>query len=450
VVTVPAPVDAGDRRDASDAEPDGDIPDVSLPAHGPTPIWPAAESELSLAVHADPMSVELELDPSPSQLDLHFNVDTTASFGGEIFALQRELTRSIIPELRARVADASFGVSRFADFPIDPFGASGRNPDRPFVLLTPITDILSHVTSAVARLDAPLGNGADNPEAGGEALYQVATGAGYKLETLSLIAAFDHLAASGGGTLGGVGFRDHALRVVVHITDALSHTLGDYAKQGVNGAHGMPEAITALQQLNVHAIGICSSGSANPDYAKVRNQLSQLALATGSRMAPKHGSCATGIGGLSINPYANTCPLVFDIAADGTGLATSVVDAVAGLLDSVSFAEVHAEVGDDPLGFIQRIELSPHDQASGVASPAESDRLPLGKPDGVPDSYLDVTRKTRLGFKVTLQNGRIADADVDQRFRVSIRLLGDGVLLEERFLRVLVPAAGAQPTAADD
>jgi len=437
----PQPSDAGAVRDAADGSQDASFPDVSTPERGPTPIWPEAEREVALTYRAPAAVIELALDPSPAQLDVHLNVDTTASFGEEIDALQRELTRSIIPQLRARVADTSFGVSRFADLPIVPFGLPRGPADRAFVLLSPITDSLSRVTAAVSRLDAPLGNGADDPEAGAESLYQIATGEGYSLEKHSLISPFDHLAAMGGGTLGGVGFRPQSLRVVVHVTDALSHTPEQYAARGVTGAHGMGQAITALNQLNIRVIGICSSGADNPDYAAVRGELTELALSTGAQMAAVRGSCPTGIGGKSVAPFRDSCPLVFDVAANGTGLASSVDDAVVGLLEGVSFGEVHAEIGDDPLGFVQRVELAPLAQPSGVATPGTSDRLPPGDPDGVADTYLDVTRKTRLGFKITLRNERIAGADDDQRFRLSIRLLGDGVLLEERLLRVRVPAA---------
>ena len=140
---------------------------------------------------------------------------------------------------------------------------------------------------------------------------------------------------------------------------------------------------------------------------------------------------------------------VFDAASDGSGLAGSVVDAVVGLLNDVHFNEVHAEPGTDPLGLIARVELDPVTQASGVSAPETADRLPSGAPDGVPDSYLNVTRRQLLGFAAVIDNTRLPPSDEDQHYRVSVRLMGDGVLLEERLLGLVVPAGTRQPTAAD-
>lgn len=412
--------------------------------HGDVPVWPASEQTLDLDFHESARAV-LTLVPDPSQLDVHFNVDTTASFGGEINAIQRELTRSIIPRLRSRVADTQLGVSRFADFPIAPFGrpATGGVADAPYRLLTPITDSLSKVTGAVNTLDRPLGQGGDTPEAGAEALFQIATGAGLELSGRSIIEPF--VAAQGGGTIGGVGFRASAFRVVVHITDAPAHTPAEYEAKGIEGTHSMESAARALSAIGARVIGI-RSVSQNAD---VRTELSQLAVATGAVGNTVKGACPTGISGATVAPYAERCPWVFDVNADGSGLAKSITDAVVSLLDEASFAEVHAEAGEDPLGLIEKVELMPASQRSGVSVPATADRAPAGALDGIADTYLNVNHEQRLGFAVTLSNARIAATSYEQRFRVSVRLIGDGVLLEERFLAVRIPAV-PQPTAADD
>jgi hypothetical protein len=457
--TAPVPPEPG-STDAGQLA-DGAAPDAAAPqdsGRGATPIWPAAENEILLPYGQGEVSVALVLDPSPRRLDLQLNVDTTGSFGEEIDTLQRELSRSIIPMLRARVQDASFGVSRFADFPRAPFGSPGVPPDadRPYVLLTPITDSLARVTAAVAHLDMPLGHGGDYREAGAEALYQIATGSGYQLGTQTLIEAFDPTRGQDDASLGGVGFRSQALRLVVHVTDAETHTPNDYAAQGISGTHSLEQAIEALNTLRVHAIAIASTSCPSypclsPQYAALRDELSRLAIATGAQMTPvKKDLCATGIDGANVPSYEGTCPLVFDVAADGSGLAGTLVDAVLGLLDGVRFDEVHAETGNDPLGFVQRIELAPVAQPVGVATPPTADRLPSERPDGMPDSYLRVEQRNRVGFKVTLRNSRIAPSDVPQRFRLSVRLIGDDTLLEERFLRVNVPAGQPPPAAAGE
>ena len=207
----------------------------------------------------------------------------------------------------------------------------------------------------------------------------------------------------------------------------------------------MQSAALALAAIGVHAIGIRSVDQ-NPE---VRTELSQLALETGALGSPTKGSCPTGISGAAVPTFEGQCPWVFDVNNDGSGLAKSITDAVVGLLDEARFAEVHAEIGDDPLGLIQKIELVPVSQRSGVATPGTADLLPTGKPDGVADSYLNANHEQRLGFAVTVRDTRIAPSDFEQRFRVSVRLVGDGIVLEERVLGVRIPAV-SQPEAADD
>jgi len=427
--------------------------DAAAPAspHGDVPIWPASEQTLDLDFQNTKQAL-LTLVPDPSQLDVHFNVDTTASFSGEIDAIQRELTRSIIPRLRSRVSNTQLGVSRFADFAVAPFGrpATRGVADVPYKLLSPITDTLSKVTSAVHVLDRPLGEGGDVAESSAEALFQIATGVGFARGGRTIIEPFDRAAAAaqGGGTVGGVGFRAGAFRVVVHITDAPAHSPEEYATLGLDGTHSLASAAAALHAIGARVIGICSTGLL--DSVRVRTELSELALATGAKASPNaRDMCPTGLAGALVPSYGGVCPWVFDVDLDGTGLAKSITDAVVALLDDARFAAVHAEVGDDPLGFIENIELKPIKQLSGVPMPQTADLLPSGALDGIADSYLDVNREHKLGFAVTLRDTRIAPAEYEQRYRVSVRLVADSVLLEERVLGIRIPAV-SQPIAAED
>ena len=443
-VPTPASSDAGALEAGSEVD-----AGPAVDPRGVAPVWPKAEQTLDLDFKHVGRLV-LTLTPDPSQLDVHFNVDTTASFSGEINAIQSELTRSIIPRLRSRVTDTQLGVSRFADFPVAPFGRTSKTgvADVPYKLLSAITDGLAKVTTAVYALDRPLGDGGDSPEASAEALYQIATGEGLKLNGRSIIEPFERAAAAaqGGGTIGGVGFRSGAFRVVVHITDAPSHEPDQYALLGIDNTHSLQSAAIALQAIGARVISICSTGPrAN---STVRSELSVLALMTGAHTAAVNDRCPTGLAGAAMPSISGRCPWVFDINQDGSGLADSITNAVVSLLDDARFAAVHAEVGDDPLGFIQKIELMPVTQHGSVATPKTADLLPAGAPDGVPDSYLDVNRENRLGFAVTLNDARIAASDTEQRFRVSVRLVADGVLLEERLLGIRIPAV-TQPPAAD-
>ncbi|MDQ3037757.1 MAG: hypothetical protein M3Y87_35515, partial [Myxococcota bacterium] len=228
-----SPIDGGYRR------PDGG------------PRLPSADLEVTLPYRGPEVRLPLEVGADLGTLDVFLSIDTTGSFGGEIDALQRDLIDRIVPALASRVPDVALGVGRFEDFPVGPFGSEG---DAPFDLVSAVTTDLGRVGSAVASLDDPLGLGGDGPESGAEALWQIATGAGYSHGGVSYVAPYRGDAAPGGGTIGGVGFREGALRVVVHVTDAPSHGPSDYASS-FPGTHSLEQAAEALRGIDARVIG---------------------------------------------------------------------------------------------------------------------------------------------------------------------------------------------------
>jgi hypothetical protein len=420
-------------------------------------ILPAADEEVVLPFYGPPISRRITIKADPGLLDVHFSVDGTSSITDEINELQMALDRKVVPQLEARVANVSFGVSRFEDFAEPPFGAPG---DQPFLLLTPITSEVTVVSSAVARLDQPLGDGGDVPEAGAEALWQIATGKGYTLAGRQLIAAYDGKAAVGGGKGGGVGFRDGALRVVLHITDAPSHTPADYGG-AFPQTHSLSEAGQALHAIGAKLIGIVSGAcsDATPKlgcdaklHAQARSDLEQIAVLTGALgMPPSSGMCPNGVGGKPLPSVDDLCPLVFDVDPAGGGLSDALLDAIVGLVDGTRFERVSAEPSEDPIGFVKDVVPVQVTQSdSSEPPPTIADLLPEPKPDGRPDSFVQVRSRADLAFDVELRNDRIAPSEVDQVFRAVVRIAGDGVILEERTLRIRVPAADRLVPANDD
>ncbi len=150
------------------------VADGALAPRGINP-YPRYDLTYVMAQNDPEQSFALDVEPRAGRLDVHFSIDTTGSFGGEIQALKLSLQDTLIPRLRERVSDLAIGVSRFADFPVRPFGLNG---DRPYNLLTPITTDFYRVAQAVFSLDRPLQNGGDVPEASIEALYQIGSGEG--------------------------------------------------------------------------------------------------------------------------------------------------------------------------------------------------------------------------------------------------------------------------------
>jgi hypothetical protein len=411
--------------------------DVALPPRGVNP-YPAYDLSFTLPYNGPEQNFMLDVEPRAGRLDVHFSIDTTGSFGGEIYALKTSLQDVLVPRLRDRVTDLAIGVSRFGDFPLRPYGIS---TDSPYDLLTPITTDFTRVARAVFSLDRPLQNGGDAPESWIEALYQIGSGEGLS-NGVSTVARFTPRGdVQGSGTEGGVGFRRGSARVVVHVTDATSHDPFDYGTF-VPGTHSLSQAASALQRVGARVIGIASGEPA-------RAQLQQFAVLTGAVVPPEGGRCLTGLRGLSRPPIGGMCPLVFDIGSDGTGLADSILDAITRFLDSLAFRTVSGATEGDVHQFVNSIEALSAVPPAGVAQPRREDRLPAGMLDGVPDTFTDVATRTRLAFRVRLRNTRVMSDEFPQVFFLRVTLVGDGVVLGARVLRVLVPE-GPKPDSAVD
>jgi hypothetical protein len=445
----PAPgVSSGPKPRPSDAQ-DGGAGGAAA-AISPRPdggaILPPADEEIELPFQGPAVLRTLELAAAPRVLDLHISVDTTASMNHEIDELQRSLRTQLIPMLRARVPEVSFGASRFEDFPGSPFGnqaAGGGRDDQPFALLSAITSDEERVATAIANLDQPLGMGGDLPESGFEALFQIATGQGYRLGNKALIDSYVRKAEVGGGLLGGVGFREGALRAVLHVTDAPSHTPSEYAPL-FPGTHDLQAAADALIAINAKLIGLVSECgkrvSCDPDStAAAREQLERLAIMTGAIGTTQDDGCPYGVNGRVLPAVDDGCPLVFDVAPDGTGLSNTLIDSVAALLDGTRFRVVSALATDDPIGFVQRIEPIAPELEPDQPPPETADLLPEAEPDGQTDSFVTVAAHTPIAFELELRNLTIASSDTAQRFRIAIEVRGDGTVLERRTFRIVIP-----------
>jgi hypothetical protein len=183
---------------------------------------------------------------APLAIDVLLLFDDTGSFSGIAPTLQSQFPQ-LIQRLGLNLPDAdlAFGVARFEDYTEFAGGS-----DRPFILNQPIlaqTDpqFTAAINAALSRTTP--GSGGDLPESAIEALFQVATGLGFdgngnssttesgragQVNTQTspgasgdVPAYSSFLADAGGpvvpasGTLGGVGFRPGAVKLVLLATD---------------------------------------------------------------------------------------------------------------------------------------------------------------------------------------------------------------------------------------
>ncbi|MBI1947630.1 MAG: hypothetical protein HYS27_18210 [Deltaproteobacteria bacterium] len=356
--------------------------------------------------------------------DIFFSMDTTGSFGEEIAELQASLIGTVVPGVEAAIPDVAFGVGRFEDFPLDPFGLAG---DLPYQLIQPITEDRAVAEAGVNALGLAAG-GLDTPESGIEALYQWASGAG--------VPAFGMLPFSSGGA-GGVGFRADALPVIVQITDARSHSAAEYAPFAAE-AHTYDDALAALGAIGAKVIGVDSLENAgNADDP--RDELERFAIDSGAVIPPNGaGQCLTGVAGAPVAPVGSVCPLVFDVAPDGGGLGGLIVDGITRLATegTLDISTRLAGRDADNAGALLPANTTSADFVTGVTPVAPP---PAGATiDG--GTFRDVTVGAAVMFEVTAQNDFLPGATVDRLFEVEIHVLGGLVtLLDVKRVFVIVP-----------
>jgi hypothetical protein len=232
----------------------------------------------------------------------------------------------------------------------------------------------------------------------------------------------------GHGPVGGVGFRETSLPVIVHITDAVAHECEDYDGYDID-AHCADETFEALNDVGARVV-VVSSGVGGSDPVDLHRPLGMV-TATDSIVPVcafddsdartsgvcAAGQCCTGQNGASVAPNADgECPLVFQINSSGVGLGNSIVDAIDALTRYVQY-ELTVDPIDDPtdevdaLCFIDSIEID-----SFVGPPGDCGVSPDAVDtdgDGHDDTLVNATPRTRVTFVISAVNRDINDVDGD-------------------------------------
>lgn len=347
--------------------------------------------------------------------DVVFLLDTTCSMRDTLEATTEEFT-SIVSSLQALIPDVEFGVATYDDYAYGSFGSAAWG-DRPFILKQQVTDNTARVQSTLSSLTTH--NGMDLPESTMEALVQAASGIGYDqncngaydnaADVLPLIAnpydAFFGEAGqsydasnSGGGEIGGMGFRDHALPVIIYATDAAMRDPDEgYPSPGgcVGDASGQ-DAIEAVTDIGAYLIGIASESTAPLE------QMEALAVATASR---------ADLDGDGVNDDS----LVFHWTGESEAFRTTIVDAVDNLVNAIEFDRVELVVEGDEWGFVSEIDPPYYDDID-------------------PEIGVDI-----LDFTLTFR-GVVAATTEDQLYKLTLNVVGDGeVLLSTQDIIVQIP-----------
>ena len=406
--------------DAYDADSDGDgFSDGGEIAAGTDPSDPGSVIDGIYVEVPERTSIEanFEFELRIQMGDVAFLLDTTCSMSGTANAMASEFS-SIVTSLNALIPDAEYGFATYDDYAFGGYGYSSSG-DKPFILLQQVTDNTAAVQAQLSGV--PIHFGGDGPESSMEALYQGASGMGYDQNCNSIYEAATDVkpflssaddpfsggggqgfssVSSGGGELGGFGFRDYALPVMVYATD--NYLRDPEAGYGTPGGcpldAGHSDVVDALEELGGYAVGVMTSSWS----AGAVPQMEALAEATGSMADTDGDGVADDL-------------LVFTWTGSSAAFRDTVTDAIEDLINSIRFSKVALEVEGDEWGFVTHIE------------PAFYDNID-------PSSGVDVLDFT-LHFR-----GVIAATSEDQLYALTLNVIGDdNILLDTLDIIVVVP-----------
>jgi hypothetical protein len=408
--------------DPYDADSDGDgFSDGGEIAAGTDPIDPGSVIDGIYIEVGERMTSEtvFEFSPHIQMGDVAFLLDTTCSMSATANAMAEEFS-SIVNEVTGLIPDTQTGFATYDDYAYGGFGSAVYG-DKPFILRQQITDQLDLVQSALGAVD--IHNGSDLPESSMEALFQGAVGNGYdqncdgSYDSISDVKPFladpeDPFEGSGGqgfdststggGVLGGYGFREHALPIIVYATDNyLRDPEAGYATPGgcpMDAGHS--DVVEAFAELGAYAIGINTRRAGTSGTP----QMEAIAEETGS-IADTNGD---GI---------EDDLLVFSWTGSSDDFRDTVTSAIEDLVGSIQFSTISLQVEDDDWGFVTGIEPAAY---TNITSSSDIDVLDFS-----------------LNFR-----GVVAATTEDQLFTLKLIIVGDDtILLDTLDLVIVVPGS---------
>ncbi len=387
----------------------------------------------------DPKNDVLQFGTKIKQVDVAFNMDTTASMRVPIDNLKGALSGTLLPNLQASIPNVGMAIVDHRDYPLSACG-HGVAGDFPVKVHQVVTTDLGLAKTAAAKY--ALGDGDDLPESQVPSMMHILTGQELRWQGGSVP---QHIPAA--GTTGGVDFRAGALAVVVLITDINWH---DVATAPYCASVFSPPSIetlkTAFKNANARFVDITKGDE---------TQANQLSDATGSNLPPNAftmggcgaNQCPTGPGGAcrAADGPGGTCRLNFMANSDGSGVDVGIVRAIQAIsvgstfdVTAVASNDVMNEDGVDATQFITALRAM--DEGNGADCKLQAAKDTNG--DSYKDTFISVVVGTPVCFEVIPKmNTNVKPKTVAQFFNAFIDVLGmpGSVKLDTRKVLFLVP-----------
>jgi len=372
----------------------------------------------------------LKFSTQIKKVDLVITLDLSGSMSYARDNLKTGINTTIVPGVATAVPDPAFGLSSFAGI-----------EDAAFFLNQPVTKDVNAMIAAVNGLG---GEGGGKIEAQYENLYQLATGAGFNgelrkftLETSEWVEPFykfycnvliPPVDCTGQlGSIGGGCFRPAALPIFLMITD---EKLYDINKDWVSDAgvtklrykwadgkpdkgHYASDVIAAMNAKKAKFIGVIGQGIGDLLF-DIEKQYKEIADGTNSK-------------------GTNGQYFIFQTGWSGNGLSYEIVEAVKDLVSNIAMdvtttrTSVANPYNIDTTQFILSVVPSYSDPANSYASKDQT-------------SFYQVKPGVNIFFDVTFKNDIFQPTTTENTlFRAHIQVLGEGALLDERDVYIIVP-----------
>jgi len=346
---------------------------------------------------AEPEVRQFDFSTEIRQADVFFLIDGTGSMSEEIDTVKARLQDTIVPGIVAEIPDAWIGVGEFQDecdtsvFPVR---------------------VRQDVTNDIALVETGISNvGLDSGGCGYtsllEALYQMVTGEGFGA----------YLPPAPGCLDSGWGypcFRVGALPIFIAFSDAEARNGPSgvaYSTSIIPVPHSYAAVVSTLADAGARFIGV-DSGEETSDC-----DVDMRALAIDTGTVSVSGS-----------------PLLFEVDSSGTGIDSTIVEAIVTLANQVAF-DVDTAVeerpfvddGVDAAGFVKRVtpfDADPPDKIQGFDS-----RM-----------FYGVLPGTTLTFEVAFKNDFVEEERMPRAFWCKIVVRADGTTrLDEKDVLIIVP-----------
>lgn len=386
-----------------------------------------------------------------NQADVYFLVDMTGSMRGERTNLINGLLDVVIPGIQAAIRNVEFGAGGLDDYP---YGGYGSSRDLPYYNLRDIgpfdqdigawsisagpttcpsggaNDIGMITGSPNGRPDIleaveglPCHSGSDGEESYVPGLFATATGMGLDWPGGSVPArgACPSIPDEMGMRRGYPCFRPGSLPIILLFGDYAFHNdpMGNASYSF--GGPSYADTVAGLTGIGARVIGIFSGSTGRDDYEAIARDTGAV--------------------------RADGTPLVFDIDGSGSGLDSTVVDAVRDLVggtpQDVSTVRENVVAPPNPDNFDATLfikSIVPFEGYNGAIS-GEMPGVTYASKDTT--TFYQVIPGTQVEFTVDFWNDVRPPAETAQVFRARIIVMGNGVArLDERMVYIVVPPEG--------